>query len=152
MKHSGDIKQLVRGQSIIWCSVISNRKIIRSDTAQKVGYDIRNSKHPGEKTVTRAAAISYDPQVDDVPILTAFGEGYLAEKIVAVAKESGIPVLPDSNLSSMLSKISVGDEIPPELYEVVAKVLVFVGEVDKSYGERFRTEGIRHDSHNKHVD
>jgi len=90
------------------------------------------------KTIKRAAAISYDPAENDVPILSAFGEGYLAQKIVSVAKESGVPVLPDPSLSSMLSRISVGDEISPELYEAVAKVLVFVSEVDRSYGEKVK--------------
>ena len=91
-----------------------------------------------DKRITRAAAISYDPDENDAPVLAAFGEGYIAEKIVAVAKESGVPILPDPSLSSMLSKISIGDEIPEELYEAVAKVLVFVSEVDRSYGERIR--------------
>ena len=91
-----------------------------------------------EKTITRAAAISYDPAEHGVPILAAFGEGFLAQKIVEVAKESGVPVLPDPSLSSMLSKISVGDEISPEMYDAVAKVLVFVSEVDRSYGEKVR--------------
>jgi len=91
-----------------------------------------------EKKVIRAAAISFDPEQNDVPVLSAFGEGFLAQKIVDVAKESGVPVLPDPNLSSMLSKISVGDEIPPELYEAVAKVLIFVSEIDYSYGEKIK--------------
>jgi len=91
-----------------------------------------------EKDITRAAAISYDPAQNDVPVLAAFGEGFLAQKIVSIARESGIPVLPDPSLSSMLSKISVGDEISPELYEAVAKVLAFVSEVDRSYGEKIK--------------
>ena len=91
-----------------------------------------------EKNISRAAAISYDPDEHDVPILAAFGEGHLARKIVEVAQESGIPVLPDPSLSSLLSKISVGDEISPELYEAVAKVLAFVGDVDSSYGEKIK--------------
>ena len=82
-----------------------------------------------------AAALRYDPEEHEAPILAAFGEGHLAEKIVSIARESGIPVLPEPNLTSMLSKISVGDEISPEMYEAVAKVLVFVGEVDKKYGQ-----------------
>lgn len=94
-----------------------------------------------EKKVTRAAAISYDPNDNDVPVLAAFGEGYVARKIVEVAQESGVPILPDPSLTSMLSKISVGDEISPELYEAVAKVLAFVGEMDKGYGEKIR-QGI----------
>ena len=90
------------------------------------------------KKVTRAAAISYDPAENDVPILSAFGEGFLAQKIISIAKESGVPVLPDPGLTSMLSKLSVGDEISPELYEAVAKVLAFVGEIDRSYGEKLK--------------
>ena len=91
-----------------------------------------------EKKVTRAAAISYDPADHDVPILSAFGEGYMAQKIVEIARESGVPVLPDPGLASMLARHSVGDEISPELYEAVAKVLVFVSEMDRSYGEKIR--------------
>ena len=91
-----------------------------------------------EKTITRAAAISYDPDEHEAPVLAAFGEGYIAEKIVEVARESGIPVLPDPNMSSMLSKISVGDEISPEMYEAVAKLLLFVSEIDRSYGEKIK--------------
>ena len=91
-----------------------------------------------DSRIRRAAAISYDPDENDVPILAAFGEGHLARKIVEVAQESGIPVLPDPSLSSMLSKISVGDEISPDLYEAIAKVLAFVSEIDLSYGEKIR--------------
>jgi len=91
-----------------------------------------------EKHVTRAAAISYDPAEHDAPVLAAFGEGILAQKIIEVAMESGIPVLPDPNLTTMLSKISVGDEISPEMYEAVAKVLAFVSEIDRSYGEKVK--------------
>ena len=87
---------------------------------------------------TRAAAISYDPEDHDAPVLAAFGEGYVAKKIIEIAKESGVPVLPDPSLAAMFSKISVGDEIPPEMYEAVAKVLAFVGEMDRRYGEKLR--------------
>jgi len=91
-----------------------------------------------DKKVSRAAAISFDPAENDVPILAAFGEGYLAEKIVTLAKESGVPVLPDPSLASMLSKVSVGDEISPDLYEAVAKVLTFVSEIDRSYADKIK--------------
>ena len=91
-----------------------------------------------EKHLTRAAAIKYDPQEHDAPVLAAFGEGYLAQKIVSLAMESGVPILPDPSLSSMLSKISIGDEISPEMYEAVARVLAFVSEVDRTYGEKIK--------------
>ncbi|MDR3209095.1 MAG: EscU/YscU/HrcU family type III secretion system export apparatus switch protein [Oscillospiraceae bacterium] len=91
-----------------------------------------------EKYVKRAAAIRYDPESDGAPVLTAFGEGHMAERIVASAEASGVPVVPDAGLASVLARMSVGDEVPAELYEVVAKLLVFVGEMDHSYGERVR--------------
>ncbi|MCL1835281.1 MAG: EscU/YscU/HrcU family type III secretion system export apparatus switch protein [Oscillospiraceae bacterium] len=89
----------------------------------------------------RAAAISYDPKEHDAPLLAAFGEGYVAEKIIEIAKASGVPVMPDPSIASLLSKVSIGDEIPPEMYEAVAKVLAFVGEIDRRYGEKIK--GIR---------
>ena len=88
-----------------------------------------------ERKMKRAAALRYDPKDHEAPVLAAFGEGYIAEKIVSIAKESGIPVVPDPALTSMLSKLSIGDEISPEMYEAVAKVLAFVGEIDRRYGE-----------------
>ena len=91
-----------------------------------------------EKRITQAAAISYDPAENDVPILSAFGEGHMAQKIVEVAKESGVPVMPEPGLTNMLSRLSIGDEIAPEMYDAVAKVLAFVSEVDRTYGEKVR--------------
>jgi len=91
-----------------------------------------------KKKITRAAAISYDPGEHDVPILSAFGEGHLAQKIIEVAQESGVPVHTEPGLTDMLSKLGVGDEIAPEMYDAVAKVLIFVSEVDKKYGEKVK--------------
>jgi len=91
-----------------------------------------------EQRIKQAAAISYDPAENDVPVLAAFGEGHMAQKIVDVARESGVPVLPEPGLTNLLSKISVGDEIAPEMYDAVAKVLAFVSEVDRSYGDKIR--------------
>lgn len=89
-------------------------------------------------TKKRAAALSYDPAENDVPILSAFGEGIMADKIVEVARESGVPVVPEPGLTNMLSKLAVGDEIAPEMYDAVAKVLAFVSEVDRTYGEKVK--------------
>lgn len=92
------------------------------------------------KKKTQAAALKYDPAQDDVPVLSAFGEGYVAERMIDTAMEHGVPVMEDKSLAAVLSKLSVGDQIPPQLYEVVAKVLVFVGQMDRSYGDRIRNE------------
>lgn len=91
----------------------------------------------GEKK-KRAAAISYNPDVDDVPVLSAFGEGYVAEKIVSKGMQSGIPVVSEPELLSMLTGMSVGDDIPPSLYEVVAKILVFVSDINSSIEDKMK--------------
>jgi len=90
------------------------------------------------KKKMQAAALSYDPGENDVPILSAFGEGNVAQKIVDVARESGVPVVPEPGLTGLLSRLSVGDEIAPEMYDAVAKVLAFVSEMDRTYGEKVR--------------
>ena len=84
----------------------------------------------------KAAALRYDPAQDDIPLLTAFGQGYVAEKIIALAEEAAVPVVYDAALASMLGKMNVGDEIPPELYTVVAQILVFISESDLAYAKR----------------
>jgi flagellar biosynthesis protein len=81
----------------------------------------------------RAAAISYNKEDNDAPVLAAFGEGYVAERIVDIANESGVPVVSDPNTASLFSKISVGDEIPSVMYEVVARLLIFVSDMDRRY-------------------
>lgn len=58
-------------------------------------------------------------------------KGVLAEKIIEKAKESDVPIYEDSKLANTLSKLELGDMIPPELYEVVAEILVFVDDCDK---------------------
>ena len=92
----------------------------------------------GNKPLKRAAALKYDPARDAVPVLSAFGEGFMAEKIIETAEEAGVPIVPDADLSAMLSQMSVGDDIPAVLYEAVAKVLLFVGDLDREYGAEIR--------------
>ena len=84
-----------------------------------------------EYTGKIAAAISYDEEYNNAPVLAAFGSGAIAENIVAVARESGVHVLEDPDTAALFSKISVGDEIPPDMYEIVARVLIFVSELDR---------------------
>ncbi len=76
-----------------------------------------------------AIALSYDPS-EDAPKVIASGKGYIAEKIIAKAKEADIPLHKDEKLANTLSKLEIGDMIPPELYEVVAEILVFVDRMD----------------------
>ena len=91
-------------------------------------------KHEYEILRKRAAAISYNQEHDDAPVLAAFGQGYVAERIIASAMESDVPIVEEPSTADLLSKVSVGDEIPQEMYEVVANLLIFVAELDRKYG------------------
>ena len=78
----------------------------------------------------QAIALEYDP-AEDAPKVVASGRGLLAERIIEKAKEHHVPVHQDSKLANTLSRLEVGEMIPPELYEVVAEILVFVDAMDK---------------------
>lgn len=82
----------------------------------------------------QAIALEYNPD-DIAPRVVATGGGHLAERIIEEAKKADIPVHQDEKLAKTLSKLEVGDAIPPELYEVVAEILVFVDAMDKLKGK-----------------
>ena len=83
-----------------------------------------------ENKVRQAIALEYDP-IDEAPRVIASGKGSLAEKIIEKAKEADVPVHRDDKLAETLSRLDIGEMIPPELYEVVAEILVFVDAMDK---------------------
>ena len=77
-----------------------------------------------------AVALEYNPE-NEAPVVIATGKGALADKIVRGAREEDIPVYHDEKLAKTLSKLELGDMIPPELYGVIAEVLVFVDRMDR---------------------
>lgn len=83
-----------------------------------------------EQKPKQAVALSYDPD-DYAPKVVATGKGALAEKIIEEAKQAKVPVHKDSKLADTLSRLEIGELIPPELYEVVAEILVFVDQMDR---------------------
>lgn len=87
----------------------------------------QNGKSDMDKT---AVAIAYEPG-EAAPKILATGKGKVAEKIIETAKENKVPTYKDNKLASTLSKLQIGDMIPPELYEVVAEILVFVDDMDR---------------------
>lgn len=90
-------------------------------------------EHSVDKEKT-AVAISYEPG-EAAPKILAAGKGALAEKIIEKAKENEVPFYQDDKLAATLSKLEIGDTIPPELYEVVAEILVFVDDMDRMKGK-----------------
>jgi len=77
-----------------------------------------------------AIALEYNPD-EAAPKVIATGKGLIAEKIIEKAKESNVPVHEDKKLANTLAKLEIGDMIPPELYEAVAEILVFVDALEK---------------------
>jgi len=74
----------------------------------------------------RAVALRYEPKRDRAPKLVAKGRGYMAERILELARQYHIPVRQDRNLLQMLSRLDLNQEIPPEVYKAVAEILAFI--------------------------
>ena len=89
-----------------------------------------NKKDTGEQKRKVSVALEYAPG-EEAPKIIASGKGVLAEKIIERAKEADVPVYEDSKLANTLSKLEIGDMIPPELYSVVAEILVFLDDMDR---------------------
>ena len=73
----------------------------------------------------KAVALSYDEDINAAPIIVASGSGYMAEKIINTARESGVPVYEDNSLATVLSQLSLGSEIPEQLYQAIVDIYVY---------------------------
>ena len=83
-----------------------------------------------ERRRLEAIALSYKAG-EEAPKGIATGKGYVAEKILDKAKEVDIPIHKDEKVANALADLELGEYIPRELYEVVAEIMVFVGNMDK---------------------
>ncbi len=86
-----------------------------------------------EKKQEKAVALRYDRDRDLVPVVAAKGRGLIAERIKTIAEENGIPLQEDHALAEYLMSLDLYEEIPPELYQVVAEILAFIYSMDKKY-------------------
>ena len=73
-----------------------------------------------------ATALQYNSENDSAPRVVATGQRKVAEQIIAEAKKHNIAIYEDTALTNALSTVNLGEEIPPELYQVVAQVLAYV--------------------------
>jgi flagellar biosynthesis protein len=71
----------------------------------------------------RAIALAYDG--GRAPTVTATGAGLVADRIVEIAREAGVPIHRDEALAEALAALEIGAEIPPALYQAVAEALVW---------------------------
>lgn len=78
----------------------------------------------------KAAVLGYDEGKGSAPRILAKGKGTAAEEIIRLAKELDIPIHEDPDLVEILAALDAGEEIPEELYQVVAEILVFIYEMN----------------------
>jgi flagellar biosynthesis protein len=83
-----------------------------------------------KKKPKKAVALRYDAGKDKAPRVSAKGQGRVAEKIIQLARENGIPVKDDPDLVEILSGLELEAEIPPSVYVVVAELLAFAYSVN----------------------
>jgi len=84
------------------------------------------STEPDPEKPVQAVALGYDPEKDSAPRVLAKGKGVIADQIIALARKNGIPIREDPILTAALACLDLDETIPPELYTVVAEVLVYV--------------------------
>lgn len=73
-----------------------------------------------------AVALAYERGVNEAPLISAKGKGFIAEQIIRLAREHGIEVREDADLATVLSKIDIGQPIPVEAYMAVAEILSYI--------------------------
>jgi flagellar biosynthesis protein len=85
-----------------------------------------------------AVSLEYDASKDNAPRLTAKGQGMLAQRIIALAREHNIPIKSEPELVQVLYQLDLDSEIPPALYRVVAEIFAFVYSLNKEWASRKR--------------
>ncbi len=83
------------------------------------------------KKVKRAVALTYKAGIHDAPVISAKGNGFIADSIIKEANRSGVPIRRDDSLAEVLSAIDINQQIPSDLYQVVAEILAFVYRIDQ---------------------
>ena len=84
----------------------------------------------------RAAALRFVPGEMQAPEVVGSGEGAVAERIIALAREHGIPIHESRDLVNLLTRLPPDSAIPVELYRAVAEVLAFLIRTAQPPGQR----------------
>ncbi|CAM4255901.1 MULTISPECIES: EscU/YscU/HrcU family type III secretion system export apparatus switch protein [Paenibacillus] len=93
-------------------------------------------KQEVSQRMKKAVALKYTPGQSEAPVVVAKGQGAVADMILQKAKENGVAVQEDAALVEVLSKLDLDQQIPPELYNLVAEILSFVYQSDRLAGKR----------------
>lgn len=79
----------------------------------------------------KAVALKYDTAKSSAPVVTAKGQGNVAQKIIKLAQENDIPIKQDEDLVELLSNVELDQDVPQEMYKAVAEVFSFIYSLTK---------------------
>ena len=74
----------------------------------------------------KAVALRYNVEKEGAPKVVAKGSGYLAQRIIELARENNVQLHEDPDLVEVLAKLDLNTEIPERLYQAVAEILAFL--------------------------
>lgn len=94
-------------------------------------YKNINKSKKRTKSGTMAAALHYEDSDNGAPKVTASGKGQVAAKIIQLAKERSIPIEEDMSLVAELIDMDLGENVPPQLYSVIAEILLLIERMEK---------------------
>ena len=92
----------------------------KSDEMNDPGYEAGKER----LSSLSVAALKYDKDKNNAPCVVAAGTGYIAQKILQVAIENGVAIYHDDSAATLLAKLEMGQEIPPELYQIVVNIYI----------------------------
>ncbi len=76
-----------------------------------------------------AVALKYDPSLADAPFVVAKGKCWLADMILEIAEENGVPIVKSPEIVHDLYELGILEEIPPHLYKAIAQIILFLSEM-----------------------
>ncbi len=80
----------------------------------------------------QAIGLRYGAGDEGAPRVVAKGRGEIAERLLAIAEEHGVPIRRDPDLLQFLSATQVGEEVPEEVYGAVAALIAFLWRLNGS--------------------
>lgn len=91
-------------------------------------YNLKKQRKDKQPSV---AVIRYDESEQSAPQVVAQGTGATALKILEIAKQNQIHIQEDPSLVSQLMNLDLGSQIPPQLYSVIAEILLLIEEMER---------------------
>ncbi|TLS75303.1 flagellar biosynthesis protein FlhB [Mariprofundus erugo] len=98
------------------------------------------STHDQPPAQQQAIALSWDPYLDEAPVMTAKGSGLLADEIIRLAREHHIPIREDRDLLQIFSQLDVGATIPAAAHTAIAEILAYIYWSNQQYAEIFGSD------------